>query len=216
MIRKTTVSGTSQSVPSGNRSYSTDFIKFGFRHYEINKVVQPQCIICGERLANERLLKIMNLILLPEHKTTDADIYSSLDNIFLQNNIQWTNCVGVTTDGAASMMSKHIYVLHMQEEDSANVDDIKTIISLHLNQISIALNSYFPKDIRDDFQWIENPFTVSIHEMNFNKLLETQIIELSCDKTYENKLKNETLVDFWCVVPWWEILCNSIQNYHPH
>ncbi|XP_008184476.1 protein FAM200A-like [Acyrthosiphon pisum] len=59
---------------------------------------------------------------------------------------------------------------------------------------------YFPKDIRDDFQWIENPFTVSIEELNFNTLLETQIIDLSCDKTYEHKFKNETLVDFWCAV----------------
>jgi len=61
----------------------------------------------------------------------------------------------------------------LEEDDSVNVNDIKTIISLHLNQISIALNSYFPKDIRDDFQWIENPFTVSIEELNFNTLLET-------------------------------------------
>ncbi|XP_060876341.1 SCAN domain-containing protein 3-like [Metopolophium dirhodum] len=69
------------------------------------------------------------------------------------------------------------------------------------NVKSLLLHSeLFPKDIRDDFQWIENPFTVSIEEMNFNTLLETQIIELSCDKTYENKFKNETLVDFWCAV----------------
>jgi len=61
----------------------------------------------------------------------------------------------------------------LEEDNSANVNDIKTIISLHLNQISIALNSYFPKDIRDDFQWIENHFTVSIEELNFNTLLET-------------------------------------------
>ncbi|XP_008182149.1 protein FAM200A-like [Acyrthosiphon pisum] len=88
----------------------------------------------------------------------------------------------------------------LEEDDSVNVNDIKTIISLHLNQRSIALNSYFPKDIRDDFQWIENPFTVSIEELNFNTLLETQIIDLSCDKTYEHKFKNETLVDFWCAV----------------
>ncbi|XP_060864342.1 protein FAM200A-like [Metopolophium dirhodum] len=88
----------------------------------------------------------------------------------------------------------------LEEDDSVNVNDIKTIISLHLNQISIALNSYFPKDICDDFQWIENPFTVSIEELNFNTLLETQIIDHSCDKTYEHKFKNETLVDFWCAV----------------
>ncbi|VVC34714.1 Hypothetical protein CINCED_3A006759 [Cinara cedri] len=88
----------------------------------------------------------------------------------------------------------------LEEDDSANVTDIKTIISLHLNQISIALISYFSKDIRDDFQWIENAFTVSIEELNFNTLLETQIIELSCDKVYENKFKNETLVDFCCAV----------------
>ncbi|VVC41115.1 Hypothetical protein CINCED_3A019890 [Cinara cedri] len=74
------------------------------------------------------------------------------------------------------------------EGDSVNVTDIKQIILLHSNQLPIALNSYFPKkDIPDDFQRIRNPFTVSIGELNFNKLFETQIIELSCDKTYENK-----------------------------
>jgi hypothetical protein len=57
------------------------------------------------------------------------------------------------------------------EDDSLNVIDNKTIISLHLNQIQIVLSSYFPKDIRDDFQWIENPFTISIEELNFNTLL---------------------------------------------
>jgi len=86
----------------------------------------------------------------------------------------------------------------LHEDNSVNVIDIKQMILLHLNQLSIALNSYFPKDIRDDFQWIENPFTISIEELNFNTLLENQIIELSCDKTYENKFKNETIVDFWC------------------
>lgn len=544
IIRNTTASGTSQPVPSGssvqnkktsgNRSFSTDFIKFGFRRYENNKMVQPQCVVCGEILANESLkpskLKrhldtkhpnvknkpteyferlndqfksstnsmktychatvsavkasyllayriaknnkphtIGENLILPAaidmcteilgkeaanklktipasnntvqrrivdisenikqqllnrlsskpiflfsiqldestdvqnkailsvfiryyyeeniHEdflycnslsttTTGEDIYSSLDNFFIENNIQWTNCVGVTTDGAASMTGKHVGVvrrikevapdaewthcmlhrealvskkmstdlnkvlsesvkiinfiksgalnsrlfyklceeneqnvksllLHsevrwlsrgkclfrlfqlrhevleflnnknsdlknyfcdskwliklaylvdiftmlnnlnlsmqgknfdifdqskkiasfkkkiiiykkkvevgnidmffvlsefLEEDDSVNVNDIKTIISLHLNQISIALNSYFPKDIRDDFKWIENPFTVSIEELNFNTLIETQIIDLSCDKTYEHKFKNETLVDFWCAV----------------
>lgn len=32
--------------------------------------------------------------------------------------------------------------------------------------------------------------------LNFNTILENQIIELSYDKTYENKLKNETIIDF--------------------
>ena len=39
----------------------------------------------------------------------------------------------------------------LEEDDSVNVDIQKTISS-HLNQLFIALNSYFPKDIRDDFK----------------------------------------------------------------
>jgi len=49
IIRNTTASGTSQPIPSGssvqnkktsgNRSFSTYFIKFGFRRYENNKMV---------------------------------------------------------------------------------------------------------------------------------------------------------------------------------
>jgi len=62
-----------------------------------------------------------------------------------------------------------------EDDDSSFVNDIKTIISLHLNQISITLNSYFPKDIRDDFQWIENPFTVSIEELNSKLFLELRL-----------------------------------------
>lgn len=63
IIRNTSASGTSQPVSSGssvqnkktsgNRSFSTDFIKFGFRRYENNKMVQPQCVVCGEILTNE-------------------------------------------------------------------------------------------------------------------------------------------------------------------
>jgi len=71
---------------------------------------------------------------------------------------------------------------------------------LHLNQLSIAFNSYFLKDIRNDFQKIENPFTISIEHLNFNTVLENQMIEISCDKTYENNLKNGTIIDFWCTV----------------
>ena len=40
----------------------------------------------------------------------------------------------------------------LEEDDSVNVIDIQKTISSHLNQLSIALNSYFPKDIRDDFK----------------------------------------------------------------
>jgi len=36
------------------------------------------------------------------------------------------------------------------EDDDSN----QKTIALHLNQLSIVLNSYFPKDISDDFQWI--------------------------------------------------------------
>ncbi|XP_050066002.1 SCAN domain-containing protein 3-like [Aphis gossypii] len=48
--------------------------------------------------------------------TTGADIYSSLDNFFLENSIQWTNCVGVTTDGSASMTGKHVGVVRRIKE----------------------------------------------------------------------------------------------------
>ena len=40
----------------------------------------------------------------------------------------------------------------LEEDDSVNVIDIQKTISSHLNQLSIALNSYFPKDIRDDLK----------------------------------------------------------------
>lgn len=56
------------------------------------------------------------------------------------------------------------------EDDSVSVIDIKKTISLHLNQLLIALNSYFPKDICDDFQW--NPFSIFIEHLNFNTVLE--------------------------------------------
>lgn len=67
----------------------------------------------------------------------------------------------------------------LHEDESVNVTNIKQIILLHSNQLSIALNNYFPKDIHDDFQLIENLFTISIEELNFNMLFETEIIELS-------------------------------------
>ena len=105
----------------------------------------------------------------------------------------------------------------LEEDDSVNVIDIQKTISSHLNQLSIALNSYFPKDIRDDFKWIENPFTISIENLNFNAVLENQIIELSCDKTYEMKLKNENIVVFWCAVykEYPELSLNAIKKLLP-
>jgi len=75
----------------------------------------------------------------------------------------------------------------LHKDDSVNVPDIKQIILLHLNQLSIALNSYFPKDICDDFQWIENPFTISIEELNsirFLKLRLSNFLEIMLMKIY--------------------------------
>lgn len=40
---------------SGNRSFNTDFIKFGFHSCGTNEIVQPQCVICGKILANKSL-----------------------------------------------------------------------------------------------------------------------------------------------------------------
>lgn len=39
----------------GNRNYSVDFIKFGFRSCETNEIIQPQRVVCGKMLANESL-----------------------------------------------------------------------------------------------------------------------------------------------------------------
>jgi len=46
----------------------------------------------------------------------------------------------------------------------------------------------------------KNLTKISIERLNFNTILENQTIELSCNKTYENKLKNETIIYFWCAV----------------
>jgi len=74
-------------------------------------------------------------------------------------------------------------------DDSVNVIDIKKPILLQLNQLSIALNSYFSKDICENFQWIENPFTISIEHLNFNTVFENQIIEFFFDKLMKIILK---------------------------
>jgi len=75
VIRKTKVGGTNQNInvqlvpsnsstqnkkkmkltTSGNRNYNRYFNKFGFWNCETNEIVQRQCVVCGEILANESL-----------------------------------------------------------------------------------------------------------------------------------------------------------------
>jgi len=50
--------------------------------------------------------------------------------------------------------------------------------------------------------------------LSFNTVLGNQIIGLSCDKTYENKLKNGTIIAFWCAVynEYPELSLNAIEK----
>ncbi|KAK9528370.1 hypothetical protein VZT92_012536 [Zoarces viviparus] len=70
-------------------------------------------------------------------------------------------------------------------------------ITTHLNKLLERFNDYFPEKQRDD-DWIRDPFGINIESVTLPSNEESQLVELSCDRTLKNKFMEVSLSQFWC------------------
>jgi hypothetical protein len=63
-------------------------------------------------------------------RTTGEDIFVKLNDFFIANELSWSNCIGVCTDGTAAMTSKKKWLLAQIKMSSAT-DIIYTHYIIH-------------------------------------------------------------------------------------
>lgn len=85
----------------------------------------------------------------------------------------------------------------LEEDTSVRLENIASVAERHLIQLQKTFNSYFPIDIRNGREWIENPFSVDIMSVSLNSELEDQLLELSCDSGLKAVFHETSLEKFW-------------------
>lgn len=70
-----------------------------------------------------------------ETTTTSQNIFDKINFFFTSNDIQWQNCVGICTDGAAAMTGRHLGVVSRVKQ-VANPNIIATHCFIHREQLA--------------------------------------------------------------------------------
>lgn len=99
-----------------------------------------------------------DLLMCNEHptRTTADECFCCLDGCFAQNGLDWKNCIGICTDGAASMTSKHSGVVRNILDRAPEATWVHCFLhceSLTAKEMSVSLNEvmdilfsdYFPQ-----------------------------------------------------------------------
>ena len=84
-----------------------------------------------------------------------------------------------------------------QQLDTAGKSELKKTIMAHLSKLLEQFNDYFPEKQRDD-DWIRDPFGVNVESVTLPSNEESQLVELSCDRTLQRKFTEVSLSLFWC------------------
>jgi len=163
-----------------------------------------------------------------EKKTTGEDIYKKIDDFFISHKLNWSNCVGVCTDGAASMTGKNKGLLALIKKFH-NASHIKyTHCMIHKEALaSKKLSPDLDKILRDAVtvinfikNWALNSrlFTKLCKNSNsqFDKLINhTEVRWLSKGKSLRRlfdlsdevriflMVENPTMADFFQNDQWW-------------
>ena len=84
-----------------------------------------------------------------------------------------------------------------QQLDRAGKNVMRKTITTHLNKLLERFNDYFPEKQRDD-DWIRDPFGIDMESVTLPSNEESQLVELSCDRTLKKKFTEVSLSHFWC------------------
>lgn len=101
-------------------------------------------------------------------------------------------------------------LLQHTEENSISeekVNDIKSVIELHLAALSDSFSRYFPAEGFENLKeklWVKDPFAFenpeSIMELNLMPEQENELLQLTCDSTLKTRHKSLHLSSFWISV----------------
>lgn len=83
-----------------------------------------------------------------------------------------------------------------QQLDTARENVMKKTITLHLNKLPEQFD-YFPEKQRED-NWIRNHVGVNVESVTLPSNKESQLVELSCDRTLQKKFTEVSFSLFWC------------------
>ena len=78
-------------------------------------------------------------------------------------------------------------------------EQVKIELSVHVNTLAGRLREYFPApDLKNN--WIRNPFTSKIEDLNLTEEEEDQLIDLSSNGTLKTVFNTEKIIEFWLIV----------------
>lgn len=105
--------------------------------------------------------------------TTDVQNFGLLDIFFTENNIPWTNCIDVCTDGAKAMVEATAGAITKVKEKSKEIRSSHCI--LHRHALAMKTVPFSLKNVMDD----------AIKIINFIKSrpLKSRLFKILCDDT---------------------------------
>nr|XP_005998765.1 PREDICTED: protein FAM200B-like [Latimeria chalumnae] len=129
--------------------------------------------------------------------TTGAQIFKALhDCVVGKYKLDWANCKGITSDGAANMTGRNSGVVRKISEAAGN-DVVWNHCFIH----------YFPAEWFENLKekrWVKDPFAFenpeSIMKLNLMPEQENELLQLACDSTLKTCHKSLGLSLFWISV----------------
>ncbi|GBP76004.1 Protein FAM200B [Eumeta japonica] len=115
-----------------------------------------------------------------ESTTKGEDIFNIINDYIEEHGIEWTKCVGISTDGSKAMTGRISYIL------DGLISSIKNVTPAVKNI----------DNVKDG--WIRNPFLVMNESINSRLSTKQQesLLEMSLDETLRADLKRMSLIDF--------------------
>ncbi|XP_076329948.1 uncharacterized protein LOC143235595 [Tachypleus tridentatus] len=134
------------------------------------------------------------------------DWFEILDIFVCENNLDWTKCIDVYTDGGRSISGCYGDLQTLTQSKALDVLWTQCIIhrrALASKHLRPPLNLVLKKDM-EKFACIQDPFKIKVLS-EFTSADEENLIELSCDKNVKTTLGSMELTAF----------CTSVKDEYP-
>ena len=133
-------------------------------------------------------LNLLNLSL--QGPNTNILILSDKIDAFTRKLERWA----VRVDGGSVEMFPEVE--EFMAENELSVDNVKVMITTHLQGLVDHFKKYFPKETTpQQYDWIRQPFTATGDHLSSD--MEDELLELSSDRTLQASFGSTTLDEFW-------------------
>ncbi|XP_068227640.1 zinc finger BED domain-containing protein 5-like [Palaemon carinicauda] len=159
---------------------------------EANLLCFVRYIYCGE--VHDEFLFCRPL---PTNTTGEA-IFNVANDFIVQNELSWSRCVGISTDGATAMTD---FLLTSKEELDGNTTQA---FKAHLQGLHSELGKYF-EEPDPSFLWNRNPFVtdkVDIEKVSVNLSSKEadNLVEIATSGTLKTLFRERSLANIWAQV----------------